>query len=285
MEILQSCTKPLKCEWGTWWQPLLGYYRATLSHSPGIDIKHLVYLPIGHVLLKIYLPRKIFHMLSQYLYKPSKADVYWWKNKYMPRLKNVLSNRTGNHKILFALGQHLQAPIILACLIGKSSGKIFRIPNASMSSRSQFVSDGRCPPWRWTHTTTPIITRWSSQQGSCSGHSTPQSFPCKFSFIRSGNLFVYAPSQWEMTLQCNTAFQWLSAFTKWSLSDLWFCSSNLAIIFVKSKAAFIMNLDMNKRHVTWFFGTFLLLGGEELRLEDPYTCTCMHQKLGRHCSR
>ena len=29
--------------------------------------------------------------------------------------------------------------------------------------------------------------------------------------------FVYAPSQWETTLECNVVFHWLGAFTKWSL--------------------------------------------------------------------
>ena len=38
---------------------------AASKQSAGFDIKHLVYLPIGHVVLKIYVP-------SQYLYKPCK---------------------------------------------------------------------------------------------------------------------------------------------------------------------------------------------------------------------
>ena len=29
--------------------------------------------------------------------------------------------------------------------------------------------------------------------------------------------FVYAPSQWEMTLHCNVISHWLGAYTKWSL--------------------------------------------------------------------
>ena len=48
----------------------------------GLDIKHLAYMPIGHVVLKIYVPWKSFHVISQYLYKPRKAYVYCWKNKY-----------------------------------------------------------------------------------------------------------------------------------------------------------------------------------------------------------
>ena len=31
--------------------------------------------------------------------------------------------------------------------------------------------------------------------------------------------FVYAPSQWETTLQCNVVSHWLGAYTKWSLQN------------------------------------------------------------------
>ena len=31
------------------------------------------------------------------------------------------------------------------------------------------------------------------------------------------NHFVYAPSQWEMMLQCNIVSHWLDTYTKWSL--------------------------------------------------------------------
>ena len=76
----------------------------------GLDIKHLVYMPVGHMVLKIYVSCKNFHVPSQYLYKPCKAYVYCWENKYMPRLKNHLPSRACNHKILCALGQDLLAP-------------------------------------------------------------------------------------------------------------------------------------------------------------------------------
>ena len=36
--------------------------------------------------------------------------------------------------------------------------------------------------------------------------------------------YVYVPSQWETTLQCNVVSHWLGVYTKWSLrlgSDLW----------------------------------------------------------------
>ena len=73
------------------------------------DIKHLVNLPIGHMVLKIYMPCKNFHVPSQYLYKPCKAYVYCWENKYMPRLKSHLPSQARNHKSLCALGQDLHA--------------------------------------------------------------------------------------------------------------------------------------------------------------------------------
>ena len=36
-------------------------------NSTGLDIKHLVYMPIGHVVLKIYVPCKNFDVPSQYI--------------------------------------------------------------------------------------------------------------------------------------------------------------------------------------------------------------------------
>ena len=75
----------------------------------GLDIKHLAYMPVGHVVLKIHMPCKKFYVPSQYLYKPCKAYVYCWENKYMPRLKNHLPSQAHNHKSLGALGQNLRA--------------------------------------------------------------------------------------------------------------------------------------------------------------------------------
>ena len=75
----------------------------------GLDIKHLVNLPIGHVVLKIHMPCKNFHMRSQYLYKPCKAYAYRWENKYMPRMKNHLPSRACKLWSLCALGQDLHA--------------------------------------------------------------------------------------------------------------------------------------------------------------------------------
>ena len=80
------------------------------TYVSGLDIKHLVYMPIRHVVLKVYVPCKNFHMPRKNLYKPCKAYVYCWESKYMPRLKNHLTSRARNHKRLCALGQDLHAP-------------------------------------------------------------------------------------------------------------------------------------------------------------------------------
>ena len=37
---------------------------------------------------------------------------------------------------------------------------------------------------------------------------------------RGRDNFAYAPSQWEMTLQCNILFHWLGAYAKWSCRGL-----------------------------------------------------------------
>ena len=39
--------------------------------------------------------------------------------------------------------------------------------------------------------------------------------------------FVYAPNQWETTLQCNIVSHWLGAYTKRSLPGLYICSLRL----------------------------------------------------------
>ena len=79
--------------------------------NAGLDIKHLVYMPVGHVVLKMYVPHKNFHRASQYmyLYKPCTVYVYCWKNKYKPELKIQLPSRACNHRSLCALGQDLHA--------------------------------------------------------------------------------------------------------------------------------------------------------------------------------
>ena len=87
------------------------------AYITGLDIKHLAYMPIGHVVLKIYAPWKNFHMTSQYLCKPVKVIYTAGKiNKYMPRLENHLLSRARNHKSLCALGQDLHALDMQTCL-------------------------------------------------------------------------------------------------------------------------------------------------------------------------
>ena len=93
-----------------------GQFLQISDNQSGLDIKHFIYMPTGHVVLKIYVPWKSFHVPSQYLYKPCKAYVYCWKNKYMPTLKNHMPCRACNHKCLCALGQDLHAPGMRACL-------------------------------------------------------------------------------------------------------------------------------------------------------------------------
>ena len=80
-----------------------------LLETAGLDIKQLVYMTVGHVDLKVYMPCKNFHVPSQYLCKPCKGYVHCWENKYMPRLKNHLPCRAHNHNSLCALRQDLHA--------------------------------------------------------------------------------------------------------------------------------------------------------------------------------
>ena len=133
---------------------------ATLADDiSGLDIKHLVYMPIGHVVQKIYVPFKNFHVPSQYLYKSCKAYAYCWKNEYMPRLKIRLPCWARNHKSLCALGQDLHArarlnvePCIFKCNFVNQNVLI------SIKISLNFVSKGpidkksllvQIMAWRW----------------------------------------------------------------------------------------------------------------------------------------
>ena len=87
-------------------------------------------MPIGHVVFKIYMPCKNFHVCSQYLHKPCKAYVYCWENKYMPRLKNHMPSRARNYKSLCALGQDLHAPGMQAHLNVKPCEVTWQNPDA-----------------------------------------------------------------------------------------------------------------------------------------------------------
>ena len=108
----RSC--PNECVYPIWNKKNYNFFIHCVN--TGLDIKHLVYMPIGHVVLKIYVPCKIFCLPSQYLFKPCKAYVHGWENKYMPRLKNHLPSRARNHESLCALRQDLHAPGMQACL-------------------------------------------------------------------------------------------------------------------------------------------------------------------------
>ena len=83
-----------------------------LQYYSGLDIKHVMYMPIGHMVLKTDMPCKHFQLPSQYLYKPCKAYVYCWENEYMPWLKNHLPSWAK----VCALGQDWHALIMRACL-------------------------------------------------------------------------------------------------------------------------------------------------------------------------
>ena len=53
--------------------------------------------------------------------------------------------------------------------------------------------------------------------------------------------FVYAPNQWEMTLQCNIVSHWLGAYTKQSLNYSWSfkttCCHGLSTQFIQLSMA------------------------------------------------
>ena len=119
----------------------------------GLNIKHLVYVPVGHMVLKIYVPWKIFHMPSQYLYKPFKAYVHSWGSKYMPSLKNHFPSRARSDKNLRALGQDLHAPGMRARLNVKPWLNSFYPPLQWSWKRGILVSPcaSVCPSVRlWT---------------------------------------------------------------------------------------------------------------------------------------
>ena len=112
--------------------------------KPGLDIKHLVYMPVGHMVLKIYVPCKNVHVPSQYLYKPCKAYSYCWENKYMPRLKNHLPSRACNHKILCALGQDLHALGMRAPFNVEPWENLMSVPAGKRRNYNVMTSKRRC---------------------------------------------------------------------------------------------------------------------------------------------
>ena len=140
-------------------------YSYRSSDISGLDIKYLIYMPVRHMVVKIYVPCKNFQVPSQYLYKPCKAYVYFWENKYMPRLKNHLPCRARKHKSLCALRQDLHAPSMQArlnvepCIWSRnwmcdnfqwpSPQLISFYPTGSTSLLFMVISDSRvCFEWR-----------------------------------------------------------------------------------------------------------------------------------------
>ena len=133
-----------------------------LSDKTGLDIKHLVYMPIRHVVLKMYVPCKNFDVPSQYLYKPCKAYIYCWKNKYMPRLKNHLPSRAHNHKNLCALGQDLHAPGTKVTLQEGETTLVslfhFQFPGGLIRERLWYNLRTACGSSCWYHQQTSTLT-------------------------------------------------------------------------------------------------------------------------------
>ena len=68
--------------------------------------------------------------------------------------------------------------------------------------------------------------------------------------------FVYAPSQWEATLQCNVVSHWLDAFIKWSLhtSNAFFCvprnTTNTCLAWLRVKPqVFLVGRILHGGHI------------------------------------
>ena len=70
-----------------------------------------------------------------------------------------------------------------------------------------YTQMGNLSCWNWW----PVIYR-----NTCTGISK-----CTDKLWTSRDHFVYAPSQWETTLQCNVVSHWLGAYTKLSLNQCW----------------------------------------------------------------
>ena len=83
--------------------------------------------------------------------------------------------------------------------------------------------------------------------------------------------FVYAPSQWEMTLHCNVASHWLGTYTKWSLwVKVWWLFS-IPLIF-QQIAWFRLNISFFTAYcINYAHGiVFLCFGLYRQFLEDLY---------------
>ena len=71
--------------------------------------------------------------------------------------------------------------------------------------------------------------------------------------ISNRDHFVYAPNQWETTLQCNVSY-WLSVFTKWSLLLEMLQSSykhmSRCLIIIKYVEGYELHTNQYQYHVT-----------------------------------
>ena len=77
------------------------------------------------------------------------------------------------------------------------------------SSKAINISIGYCKK-----DVTPLQTHWSSVFLALT-HWYLTFSKCIMDSFRDH--FVYVPSQWKATLQCNVVSHWLAAYTKWSL--------------------------------------------------------------------
>ena len=64
--------------------------------------------------------------------------------------------------------------------------------------------------------------------------------------------FVYAPSQWEMTLQCNVTSHWLGEYTKWSLTFHWLGVYTKWSLLMEDKDLGILH---SQYHCCWWPGS------------------------------
>ena len=99
----------------------------------------------------------------------------------------------------------------------------------------------------------PLHLRWTISNCLCHDHltmthtmNTDQDLTHS---IWPKDNFVYAPSQWETTLQCNVVSHWLGAYTKWPL----ICS---AIIFSDLRET--QTYWYESSHVNWFHHVTLI---------------------------
>ena len=112
----------------------------------GIDIKHLVYMPIGQVVLNIYVPCKIFMCPANICTSPVKLMFTAGKTP-SPYLTH-LHRRARNHKSLCGLGQDLHAlgmregaiwPSMSPCTVINPILLIWACGNTFMSSPVWFI--------------------------------------------------------------------------------------------------------------------------------------------------